>query len=129
VLFPISHADWQVLRAVLRADSPPLGRELRLTPNRRTKDGTFLDDMVSVGLLAPVGEPGDGRADEPVQFRTRYRLTELGEQAAEYGEYEREFTTEEKPVTGTAAELLADLAARKAWIPAAPPARKPGKKG
>jgi hypothetical protein len=60
-----------------------------------------------------------------VQYRTRYRLTTLGEQAAEYGEYERAFATEEKPVTGTAAKLLDALAARRTWVPpAATDARK-----
>ena len=85
MLFPISHADWQILRAVHRAGSPPLGRDLRLIPSRRTKDGTFLDDLVEAGLLVTVGKPqaADGRPGEPVQFRTRYRLTKLGHAVAE----------------------------------------------
>jgi hypothetical protein len=129
VLFPISHADWQVLRAALRAGSPLFGRELRLTPNRRTKEATSLDALVAAGLLLAVGKPeaADGRPGEPIQLRTRYRLTAFGEHATEYGEYERAFAPEEKPVGGWAAELLADLAARKAWGQPAP--RKPSKKG
>lgn len=93
---PISHFTWQVLRAAKRSKTPLTGKQLRLVPTRRTKDGTFLDELVSAGLLLVVGvdqektaAPAAGKRI-PVQFRTRYRLTPAGEHAAEYGEYDRE---------------------------------------
>lgn len=93
---PISHFTWQVLRAVKRNKKPPTGKQLRLVPSRRTKDGSFLDELVNNGLLQVVSVdelPADATNQErqlPVQFRTRYRLSANGEHAAEYGEYERE---------------------------------------
>ena len=90
---PVSHFTWQVLRAVKRAKKKyPTGRELRLAPTRRTKDGTFLDELVKEGLLevAGVDELTEGTRKWPAQFRTRYCLTEKGEYAAEYGDYERD---------------------------------------
>lgn len=93
---PVSHFTWQVLRAVKRSKTPPSGKQLRLVPSRKTKDGTFLDDLVTDGLLRVVSvdelqrHATDQEKARPVQFRTRYVLTTLGEHAAEYGEYERE---------------------------------------
>jgi hypothetical protein len=89
---PVSHFTWQVLRAVKRSKKPPTGKQLRLAPTRRTKDGTFLDELVRDGLLvvAGVDEPTAETQRWPAQFRTRYKLTTNGEFAAEYGEYERE---------------------------------------
>ena len=121
MIIPLSHSDWQVLRAVLRAEAvggpPPLGRELRLTPSRKTKDGTFLDALVEEGLLAVAEKAGPPRAErprgespEPAQFRTRYRLTEMGRHAAEYGEYDRPHTPKPAPLSGVAAELASILA-------------------
>ena len=98
---PISHFTWQVLRAVKRSKKPPTGKQLRLVPSRRTKDGTFLDELVTEGLLQVAGVddlPRDASAREkqmPHQFRTRYKLTSSGEHAAEYGEYEREIRRSE----------------------------------
>ena len=51
---PISHFTWQVLRAVKRSKQPPTGKQLRLIPSRKTKDGTFLDGLVNEGLLQVV---------------------------------------------------------------------------
>jgi hypothetical protein len=96
VTLPVSHFTWQVLRAAFRSKKPPTGRELRLSPTRTSKDGTFLDELVKDGLLQVVGvDPlpkGSTRreARRPVQFRTRYKLTEKGKYDAEHGEYERE---------------------------------------
>lgn len=93
---PVSHFTWQVLRAAKRSKTPPTGKQLRLVPSRKTRDGIFLDDLVSSGLLQVVGidqlsaAATDAEKRMPVQFRTRYKLTPLGERAAEYGEYERE---------------------------------------
>jgi hypothetical protein len=89
---PVSHFTWQVLRAVKRSKKPPTGKQLRLAPTRRTKDGTFLDELVRDGLLVVVSvdEPTEETHRWPTQFRTRYRLTATGEHAAEYGEFERE---------------------------------------
>src|SRR3954470_4367667 len=88
---PVSHFTWQVLRAVKRGKHPPTGKQLRLSPTRKTKDGTFLDALVAAGLLevAGVDEPTETTGRWPPQFRTRYKLTPRGEHAAEYGEYER----------------------------------------
>jgi hypothetical protein len=95
-VLPVSHFTWQVLRTVKRSKAAPTGKQLRVVPTRRTKDGTFLDDLMTQGLLRVVGVdevpakaplPDSGA---PVQFRTRYALTPLGEHAAEYGEYNRE---------------------------------------
>jgi hypothetical protein len=91
-MLPISHFTWQVLRAAKRSKKPAIGKDLRIVPNRRTKDGTFLDELVKDGLLQVVGQDDATEATRkvPVQFRTRYKLTTIGEYAAEYGEYERE---------------------------------------
>ena len=51
LVLPITHFTWQVVRTVKRAKKPPTGRALRLVPSRRTKDGTFLNEMVELGLL------------------------------------------------------------------------------
>ena len=94
-LVPITHFTWQVLRAK-RSKRPPTGKQLRLVPNRLSKDGTFFDSLVAQELLQVVGvdelpatASGKERA-KPVQFRTRYKLTAKREYAAEYGEYQRE---------------------------------------
>ena len=91
-MWPITHFMWQVLRAAKRSKKPPTGKELRMVPNRHTKDGTFLDELVKEGLLEVVGvdQPTDETKRWPAQFRTRYKLSEKGRHAAEYGEYERE---------------------------------------
>ncbi|MCE9560783.1 MAG: hypothetical protein K8U57_01885 [Planctomycetes bacterium] len=81
-VFPVSHAQWQILRAVKRSRKPAVGRELRLTPTRATKDGTFLTELVKTGLLTRV----TGTERDP--FAATYSLTELGKHAAEYGECE-----------------------------------------
>ena len=81
-VLPISHFTWQVLRTVKRNKKPPTGRALRVVPSRRTKDGTFLNELVERELLSRV----TGTADAP--FEATYALTERGEHAAEYGECE-----------------------------------------
>jgi hypothetical protein len=115
MLIPISHLTWQQLRFLLRAEATgeyPIGRELRLKLTRRTKNGMFLDDLVAAGLIevsadaAPRPSGGEG---EPRQFRTRYRLTNLGRQAAEYGEYDGPCVP---GITGLA-RLAARLASQK----------------
>jgi hypothetical protein len=120
VLFPITHFEWQLLRHLVRAEATgvhPLGRELRVCPTRRTKDGTFLDDLVERGLIAvaakaPALPPRATPAEqaEPAQFRTRYRLTDRGRHAAEYGEYERPYAPAgPAPLVGLAAEMFGQL--------------------
>jgi hypothetical protein len=81
-IFPITHLQWQVLRAAKRSRKPLLGRDLRLAPTRSTKSGEFLTILVDLGLLNRVS----GSARDP--FEAVYSLTELGEFAAEYGEAE-----------------------------------------
>ena len=81
-VLPITHNQWQVLRAVKRSRKSPTGRELRLNPTRGTKDGTFLTAMVKAGLLSRA----TGNEKDP--FDATYTLTELGKHAAEYGECE-----------------------------------------
>jgi hypothetical protein len=107
----LSPETWKILRAAKRRQPQPAnGRELRLIPSRKIKDGTFLDALVKAGLLevrsGPTAKSPD--EDEPAQFRTKYGLTTLGEHAAEYGEYEIEIpgATADTPVTGLMAELL-----------------------
>lgn len=79
-VLPVTHFEWQVLRTVKRGKGPQTGRALRLVPSRRTKDGSFLTDMVTTGLLTRAS----GTADGP--FEATYSLTAMGEHAAEYGE-------------------------------------------
>lgn len=79
---PTSHFTWQVLRTVRRSKKAPTGRALRLVPSRKTKDGSFLTTLVEEGLLTRV----TGTPDAP--FDATYALTEKGQYAAEYGEYE-----------------------------------------
>lgn len=81
---PTSHFTWQVLRTVKRSKKAPTGRALRLVPSRKTKDGSFLTVMVEEGLLTRL----TGTAEAP--FEATYALTEKGQHAAEYGEYEYE---------------------------------------
>jgi hypothetical protein len=82
MLMPMGTFEWQVLRAILRAaPDHPTGRQLRLVPSRRTKDGTFLNEIVQRGLIRVVSHNKD-------PFEATYALTPLGEHAAEYGEYE-----------------------------------------
>ncbi|MBP3954282.1 hypothetical protein J8F10_03100 [Gemmata sp. G18] len=81
-LLPVNHFTWQCLRTVKRSKKPLTGRALRLVPSRRTKDGTFLTEMVELGLLTRAA----GTAAAP--FDATYLLTEQGEYAAEYGECE-----------------------------------------
>ena len=81
-VLPVAHFTWQVLRTVKRSTKPPTGRALRIVPNRSTKDGTFLNELVEVGLLSRV----TGAADKP--FEATYALTERGVYAAEFGECE-----------------------------------------
>ena len=82
MLVPMRVSDWQVIRTIRRARTPLGGRALRLVPNSRTKDGSFLTALVSEGLVRVV----KGDADP---FAATYALTPLGEYAAEYGEYEK----------------------------------------
>ncbi len=91
MIYSISHATWQQLRVLARAKGKAvLGREIRIVPTRLTKTGEFLDVLVEDGLIARAeGKPVAGR--EPEQFRIAYTLTEKGQHAAEYGEYEREY--------------------------------------
>jgi hypothetical protein len=79
---PISHSVWQSLRVAKRSTTPPTGKQLRVTPSRKTKDGTFLTALVEEGLLVRV----TGSAEKP--FEATYALTALGEYAAEYGEFD-----------------------------------------
>jgi hypothetical protein len=93
-IHPIPHFVWQVLRACKRAKSPPTGKELRIWPSRKTRDGKWLDELVEEGLLGVVSEdpvpdnPTPAERNLPVQFRRRYELTERGLVAAEFGECE-----------------------------------------
>ncbi|AMV25844.1 hypothetical protein VT84_15710 [Gemmata sp. SH-PL17] len=81
-VLPVNHFTWQCLRTVKRSKKPLTGRALRLVPSRRTKDGSFLTEMVEAGLMIRA----TGTVDDP--FEATYSLTEQGEQAAEFGECE-----------------------------------------
>jgi hypothetical protein len=87
---PTSHFTWQVLRSVKRSKKAPTGRALRLVPSRKTKDGSFLTALVEEGLLTRL----TGTAEAP--FEATYALTEKGQHAAEYGEYEYELKAVEQ---------------------------------
>lgn len=99
MMLPLSVWTWQALRVLVRANNEPVtGKVLRIDRSRRTKDGTFLDQLVTDGLLEvvttaePLKPKYPGSSVEPAQFRTTYRLTEVGARAAEYGDYEVERT-------------------------------------
>lgn len=80
--YPISHAIWQTLRVLTRSKHPVIGRDLRISWTRYTKDGTFLTELIRIGLLNRVS----GTDEKP--FEATYVLTEAGKYAADYGEYE-----------------------------------------
>ena len=79
-VFPVSHFQWQILRAVKRTKKPSAGRDLRLAPTRSTKDGSFLTRLVGLGLLSRA------TGTEKAPFEATYALTERGQHAAEFGE-------------------------------------------
>jgi hypothetical protein len=71
---------------------------------------------VEAGLLEVRGTSGNAAGeDEPVQFQQKYALTERGEHAAEFGEFEVEMpgATLDTPVTGLMGELYKTLAAAR----------------
>lgn len=97
MLVNVPHLEWQVLRAILRHKGPGgcPGTTLRIIPSRRTKNGVHLTALEQDGLIeaagppAPLGPPVAGVADETSEpLRTKWRLTNLGRHAAEYGEYD-----------------------------------------
>ncbi len=93
MLVSLNTLEWQVLRSVLRHKGPAgcPGNTLRIVPSRRTKNGEHLLGLAEAGLLEAAGRPdapaGAGD-DTPEPFRTKWKLTEKGKQAAEYGEYD-----------------------------------------
>ncbi|MDY3559742.1 hypothetical protein R5W23_000900 [Gemmata sp. JC673] len=93
---PVTHFTWQVLRTVKRSKKPLTGRDLRLAPTRNTKDGSFLTALVDQGLLVAV----TGSSDIP--FEATFSLTEKGQHAAEYGEYEYDLKSKSAPVPAPA---------------------------
>lgn len=81
----LSHHDWRALRRVARGKGKPVvGRELRLDKTRSTQDGSFLTRLVDDGLLG-VSHPA------PDPFESKYILTALGREAAEFGVYNVEW--------------------------------------
>lgn len=91
-----SVTTWQTLRVLARNGNAPVpGKLLRVDRSRRSKDGTFLDELVTMGLLEvvtpaePLKPTFRGSAVEPVQFRTTYRLTPAGLETADTGEFEK----------------------------------------
>ncbi|MBM3983351.1 MAG: hypothetical protein FJ304_24380 [Planctomycetes bacterium] len=89
----VSHFNWQALRMLKRSRKPLDGKTLRHIPTKPTKDGRFLAKLVNDGLLKRV----TGTEADP--FAATYALTERGEHAAEYGEYEYEFRRPGTPST------------------------------
>jgi hypothetical protein len=77
----VPHHEWRVLRLVKRTKKPSLGRTLRVKMSRATKDGSFLTNLVKLGLMKI-----ESHATDP--FEATYSLTELGKEAAEYGVYD-----------------------------------------
>ncbi len=80
----VPHLEWRVLREVGRSKKPVVGSKLRLEMTRRTKDGSFLTNLVHQGLLKI-----EGKAKDP--FEATYTLSERGKHAAEYGQFEIEW--------------------------------------
>ncbi len=116
----LGHDNWQVLRAVLRAGKKGAeGWRLRLAPTRKNRDGAFLAELVTAGLLEDAGpcdppglhEPVTAAVHEPGPFHRRYALTELGRAAAEYGEYDAP-APNERPLPTPAEFTAARRAAR-----------------
>jgi hypothetical protein len=112
MLVPISHSNWQTLRALARLRTPVAGRVLRVAWTRQTKDGSFLLELVRTGLLEIV----DNKQHSP--FDSIYTLTAAGKYAAEYGEYEcsrdRVASPEQPVATTMMAEQLKDKKRRLA---------------
>jgi len=85
MMMPLAHETWQMLRLLARNKNRPLfGRQLRITMSRRTKDGSFLRKLIDEGLIEKTTYNED-------PFKALYRATPKGLQAAEYGEYDKEF--------------------------------------
>jgi hypothetical protein len=72
--------------------------------SRATKDGSFLTELIHLGLLKVV-------TPDPDPFAATYAITPAGERAAEYGEYDYDHRT------------------RTAAPPAAAPEKPAAKKG
>ncbi len=89
----ISPTTWKVLRNLVR-ESQVTGRNLRRhSYSRRTRDGTWLDKLVAAGLIEYTGEVQETYpAKLPAQHRAYFRITSLGKEAAEFGQYEVEYT-------------------------------------
>lgn len=97
MLVNVPHLEWQVLRAILRHKGPGgcPGSALRIIPSRRTKNGVHLTALEKAGLIEAAGPPAPpepdaaGLGEETAEpLRTKWRLTNLGRHAAEYGEYD-----------------------------------------
>lgn len=81
MLKPISHHDWQVLRAVARGNGKSVrGDKLRMSMKKIYSTGMFLVELVRLRLLEVAKEGAQ-------PFEAKYRLTEGGRFASEYGEY------------------------------------------
>ena len=141
MLYAMGTDDWKTLRVLVRAereaerpaDARVAGWRLRVSPNRRNRDGTFLERLVAAGLLTDAGPCDPPGKDEPVTdavrvpgpFHRYYRLTPLGHHAAEYGEYEAA-APNEKPLPIVDDARSARLAA---WVAAATAEVEPRPKG
>lgn len=81
MMIPVSHSEWQSLRALVRAGKPLKGADLRITPTANNKNGLFLLMMVEKRLL---------RVTElaVMPMEATYEMTLPGKYAAEYGEYD-----------------------------------------
>jgi hypothetical protein len=106
MLVPISHSNWQTLRALARLRTPVAGRVLRVAWTRQTKDGSFLLELVRTGLLEIVD------SKQPSPFDSIYTLTAAGEYAAEHGEYECNRDRVASPVQPVATMMAGQLKAK-----------------
>lgn len=103
MLYDVTVGEWKGLRFILRDENIALGYDIRwkgMGPNRKNKDGKFLEEWIRRGWIEewnkapftcarlPFGTP------EP--FKKFYRLTEVGKKVAEFGEYEMEFNPNAK---------------------------------
>ena len=75
-------------RALARLGSPRFACDSVVRAAAFSRDGKLLAvGTQGYGLIEPTGEPPEP-GDGPVQFRTVYRLTAKGRDAAEHGEYQ-----------------------------------------
>lgn len=116
MLVQLAHENWQRLRFLVRTGERT-GRDIRMTMSRKSRDGSYLTQLLNDGLIKVV-VPAKDRLD------ATYALTDLGRLAAEHGEYDKPYSPQIKPLTGLAADMVKYLAASRASRPTANKSKK-----